>query len=111
MPTITRDDFEKVQINVGSIQEASYIEWAKYSTHYLVIDFGPEIGIKKSCARLTRYEPQELIGRQIIAVMNFPAKQIGKHMSEVLCLGVPDENNDCILVAPDNDAPKGAKLF
>lgn len=87
---ISYDDFEKVEIRTGTILEASLIPDARYSTHHLLIDCGEEVGIKKSCARLTNYKPEDLIGRQIIAVVNFPAKQIGKNMSEVLCLGVPD---------------------
>ena len=108
---ISYEDFEKVQIHTGTIREASLIPDAKYSTHYLIIDFGEEIGIKKSCARLINYEPDELIGKQIIAVTNFPAKQIGKNMSEVLCLGLPDDQGNCVLVSPDANVSNGAKLF
>lgn len=108
---ISYDDFEKVEIRTGTILEASLIPDARYSTHYLLIDCGEEIGIKKSCARLTNYKPEDLVGRQIIAVVNFPAKQIGKNMSEVLCLGVPDDQGNCVLVSPDSSVFNGVKLF
>ncbi|HNT30509.1 MAG TPA: tRNA-binding protein [bacterium] len=108
---ITYDDFSKVDIRVGTVIQAENLADGKYSTHKLHIDFGPEIGQKKSCARLVRYKPEALIGRQVLAVVNFPPKQIGKNISEVLVLGVPDTDGNCVLIHPDSQIPPGAKLF
>jgi tRNA-binding protein len=108
---ITIQDFEKIDIRVGEIVSAELIPNARYSTHKLRIDFGKEIGIKKSCARIVEYGLQELTGKQILAVVNFPHKQIGQIFSEVLILGVPNENENVILVTPEKKSPLGAKLF
>lgn len=108
---IKYSDFEKVDIRVGRIVEASLLKDGKYSTHKLLIDFGGEIGKKKSCARLINYKSEELEGRLVLGVVNFPPRQIGTSISEVLTLGVPDKNGECILVAPDKQAEPGSRLF
>ena len=108
---IEYSDFEKVDIRVGRIVEVSLLKDGKYSTHKLLIDFGDEVGKKKSCARLINYKPEELEDRLVLGVVNFPSRQIGTSISEVLTLGVPDENGECILIAPDKNAGLGVKLF
>ena len=108
MPTF--DEFQRFEMRVGSILTVEHLKNAKYTTHKLLIDFG-EYGKKVSCARVLKYSDQELVGKQVIAVMNFPPRQIGRNMSEVLTLGVPDENGECILLSPDKTAPLGGKLF
>jgi tRNA-binding protein len=108
---IKYEDFERVDIRVGRIIEVSLLKGGKYSTHKLLIDFGVEIGKKKSCARLVNYEVEELKNRLVLGVVNFPPRQIGTSISEVLTLGVPDENGECILIAPDKSSELGAKLF
>ena len=78
----------------------------------MMIDFGPEIGIKKSSAQITKYyEPEKLVGKRVLAVVNFPPRQIGKFMSEVLTLGVPDEEGAVVLITPDFETPVGGRLF
>ena len=110
--TITYADFERVDIRVGTIVEALPFPEARKPAYKLQIDFGPEIGIKKSSAQITvHYTPEELVGRQVMAVVNFPPRQIGPFMSEVLTLGVPDENGNVILLRPDQDVPLGGKLY
>jgi tRNA-binding protein len=110
--TIAYDDFEKVDIRVGTIVAAEPYPEARKPAIKLVIDFGPAIGTRKSSAQLTvRYEPAGLIGRQVAAVVNFPPRQIGKFMSEVLVLGFPDEQGAVVLVVPDKKVPDGGKLF
>jgi tRNA-binding protein len=105
-------DFEKVDIRVGKIIEVQDFPEGKYSTHILKIDFGPEIGPKKSLAKLTpNYKGPELIGKQVIGVVNFSPKQIGKHFSETLTLGLADENGNVVLIHPDKDVPLGGKLY
>lgn len=112
MSTITYDDFARVDIRVGTILEAAPLEGARKPAYRLVIDFGPEIGQRKSSVQITvHYQPNELIGRQVAAVVNFPPRQIGKFMSEVLTLGFPDENGAVVLIAPDKKIPNGGKLF
>ncbi len=111
MTTITYDDFARVDIRVGTILEAAPLEGLRKPALRLSIDFGPEIGLRKSSAQITHYEPASLIGRQVAAVVNFPPRQIGKFMSEVLTLGFPDEDGSVVLVAPDNKVPNGGKLF
>jgi tRNA-binding protein len=105
------EDFEKVDIRVGKIVEASLLDDGKYSTHKLLIDFGEEIGQKKSCARLIHYECDELIDRQVLAVANFPPRQIGKSMSEVLVIGVPREDGEVSLAQLDSEVPLGGALY
>jgi tRNA-binding protein len=110
-PTISFDDFLKVDIRLGTIVKAQVFEEAKKAAYQLWIDFGP-LGVKKSSAQVTEhYALGELIGRRVAAVVNFPPKQIGKFMSEVLCLGFPDRNGKVVLVTVDKAAPDGGKLF
>jgi tRNA-binding protein len=112
MSTITYDDFARVDIRVGTILEAAPLEGARKPAYRLLIDFGPEIGQRKSSVQITvHYQPGELIGRQVAAVVNFPPRQIGKFMSEVLTLGFPDDNGAVVLIAPDKKIPDGGKLF
>jgi tRNA-binding protein len=112
MSTITYDDFARVDIRVGTILDAAPLEGARKPAYRMVIDFGPEIGQRKSSVQITvHYQPGELIGRQVAAVVNFPPRQIGKFMSEVLTLGFPDENGAVVLIAPDKKIPNGGKLF
>jgi tRNA-binding protein len=112
MNQITYADFEKVDIRVGTIRAAQPLEGARKPALRLEIDFGPEIGIRKSSAQLTvHYTPEALVGRQVAAVINFPPRQIGKFMSEVLTLGFPDGDGAVVLVVPDKAVPNGGKLF
>jgi tRNA-binding protein len=109
---ITFSDFEKVDIRVGKIIEAEAFPEAKKPSYKLKIDLGAEIGIKKSCAQLTaNYSIDELIGKHVLCVVNFPPRQIGPALSEVLTLGVPDTNNEPVLVIPDKDVPLGGSLY
>jgi tRNA-binding protein len=109
---ITYDDFLKVDIRVGTILEASVLEGARKPALKLLIDFGPEIGTKKSSAQITvHYTPECVIGRQVAAVVNFPPRQIGKFMSEVLTLGFPAADGSVVMFAPDQVVPNGARLF
>jgi tRNA-binding protein len=111
-PEITYDDFTKVDIRVGTILEAEPLEGARKPAIKLLIDFGPEIGTKKSSAQITvHYTPQCLIGRQVAAVVNFPPRQIGKFMSQVLTLGFPAPDGSVVLFAPDQVVPNGGRLF
>jgi len=111
-PTITYDEFMKVDIRVGTIIEAAPYPEARKPTMKLKIDFGPKIGVKKSSAQLTvHYSPEKLIGRQVAAVVNFPPRQIGKFVSDVLTLGFPDDKGAVVLVAPDQKVPNGGRLF
>ena len=112
MSTITYDDFARVDIRVGTVLDAAPLEGARKPAYRLLIDFGPEIGQRKSSVQITvHYQPGELIGRQVAAVVNFPPRQIGKFMSEVLTLGFPDGNGSVVLIAPDKTVPNGGKLF
>ena len=105
-------DFERVDIRVGRIVRADLFSEARKPAYRLVIDFGAELGTRQSSAQLTHhYQPAELAGRLVLAVVNFPPRQIGPFMSEVLTLGVPDEHGAVVLVAPDKDVPVGGKLF
>ena len=111
-PQITFDDFMKVDIRVGVVVEAAAFPEARKPAIKLKIDFGPAIGIKKSSAQITKYyAPDALIGRQVFAVVNFPPRQIGPFLSEVLTLGVPDEAGEVVLIAPDLETPIGGRLF
>ena len=109
---ISFDDFLKVDIRVGRIVEVEVFAEARKPAYKMRIDFGPEIGIKKSSAQITKhYVPDELIGRLVMAVVNFPPRQIGPLMSEVLTLGVPDEDGEVVLLAPGKDVPIGGRLY
>jgi tRNA-binding protein len=109
---ITFADFERVDIRVGRIVRADAFPEARKPAYKLQIDFGPEIGIRKSSVQLpAHYRLDELEGRLVLAVVNFPPRQIGPFMSEVLTLGVPDGNGAVVLVVPDNEVPLGGKLF
>lgn len=106
------DDFERLDIRVGKVMEVTAFPEGRYSTHILLIDFGPELGLRKSLARLTpNYEDEELLGRQVLCVVNFPPRQIGKHQSEVLTLGVPDKSGNVVLLRPDQDVPVGGRIY
>ena len=110
--TITYDDFERVDIRVGRITRAEPYPEARKPAIKLWVDFGGEIGEKRSSAQITRhYNPEGLIGRQVLAVVNFPPRQIGKVMSEVLVLGVPDATGEVVLIGPEQDVPLGGRLF
>jgi tRNA-binding protein len=112
MSTISFADFEKVDIRVGTIMAAEPFPEARKPAIKLRIDFGPEIGVRKSSAQITRhYRLEELVGRQVAAVVNFPPRQIGPFMSEVLTLGFPDGEGNVVLIAPDKRVPDGGKLF
>lgn len=109
---ITYDDFEKVDIRVGTITRAEPFPEARKPAIKLWVDFGGELGEKRSSAQLVaHYTPEALVGRQVLAVVNFPARQIGKVMSEVLVLGVPDAAGDVVLIGPGHAVPNGGKLF
>lgn len=106
------DDFLRVDIRIGTIVEAEPFPEARKPAFKLKIDFGPAIGVKKSSAQIVdRYSIEDLAGRQIAAVVNFPPRQIGKYMSEVLTLGFADEEGAVILFAPDRKVPDGSRLF
>ena len=108
---ITYDDFLAVDIRVGTVIEAKIFPEARRPAYQFIIDFGDEIGLKKTSAQITvHYKPQDLIGRQVAAVVNFPKKQIGPFMSEVLTLGFSDENGDIILLQPERTVPNGQRM-
>ena len=110
--SVQYSDFEKVDIRVGTVVEASLNEKSIKPSLVLIIDFGKVLGLKKTSAQLTKhYKPEDLIGKQVAAVTNFPAKQIGKMISEVLVLGFPDEDNQPVLVMPTKKIENGGKLF
>ena len=109
---ITFDDFMKVDIRVGVITAAEPFPEARKPAFKLRIDFGPEIGEKKSSAQIVKhYAPEELIGKRVLAVVNFPPRQIGRFMSEVLTLGFPAADGSVVLIAPTKPVPNGGKLF
>ncbi len=109
---IAYDDFVKVDIRVGTVIEAAPFPQARKPAYQLRIDFGPEIGVRKSSAQITKhYKPEDLVGRQVAAVVNFPPRQIGPMMSEVLTLGFPDEAGEVVLIGPGHKVPDGGRLF
>ena len=110
--TITFEDFLKVDVRVGTIVRADAFPEARKPAYKLVIDFGPDIGTKRSSAQIVKnYALEELPGRQVAAVVNFPPRQIGPFMSEVLCLGFPDEAGEVTLVTPTGPVPNGGRLY
>ncbi len=112
MTEISFDDFMKVDIRVGQITRAEPFPEARKPAIKLWVDFGPELGEKQSSAQITRhYDPDTLAGKRVMAVVNFPPRQIGPVMSEVLVLGVPDADNEVVLLVPDKDVPLGGRLY
>lgn len=110
--TISFDDFLKVDIRVGQIVQAEPFPEARKPALKLWVDYGPEIGVKKSSAQITvHYTPDALIGRKVLGVVNFPPRQIGPFMSEALVLGLPDEAGEVVLITPDKDVPIGGRMF
>ena len=106
------DDFAKVDIRVGTITRAEPYPEARRPALKLWVDFGAAIGVKKTSAQITRhYDAKQLVGRQVAAVVNFPPKQIGKFLSEILVLGFPDEDGEVVMVGPDRPVPDGGRLY
>lgn len=106
------DDFAKVDVRAGRIVRAEPFPEARKPAIKLWVDFGPELGQRRSSAQITaHYAPQDLIGKQVLAVVNFPPRQIGPFMSEVLVLGLPDAQGEVVLIAPDKPVPEGGRLF
>ena len=109
---ISWEDFEKVDVRVGTVVEAEPFPEARKPSIKLIVDFGPEVGTRKTSAQLTtHYDPEGLVGKQVVAVVNFPPKRIAGFRSEVLILGVPDENDEVVLLSPDHRVPPGGRMF
>ncbi|WP_055118091.1 tRNA-binding protein [Roseibium album] len=109
---ISFDDFLKVDVRVGKVVEAEEFPEARKPAYKMRIDFGPDIGIKKTSAQITKhYTPESLVGKLVMAVVNFPPRQIGPVRSEVLTLGVPDDEGEVVLLTPDKDVPIGGRLY
>jgi tRNA-binding protein len=112
MSTASYEDFERIDIRVGTVRDAQPYPEARKPAIKLWIDFGPDIGVKRSSAQLTvHYTPEQLIGRQVCAVVNFKPRQIGAFMSEVLTLGMPDGDGAVVLIGPEQSVPDGGRLF
>ncbi len=107
---IPYDDFEKVDMRIGTVVEVER-SLARKPTYRFTLDFGPEIGMKKSCAALTNYAAEELLGQQVVAVVNFPPKKMGPEISEVLILGVPSASGDVIRLQPERNVQPGVRVF
>jgi tRNA-binding protein len=111
-PEITFDDFARVDVRVGTIVDVQPFPEARRPALKLWVDFGERIGVRKTSAQITaHYDPARLVGRQVAAVVNFPPRQIGKFMSEVLVLGFPDAAGEVVMVAPDRPVPNGGRLY
>ena len=108
--TLSFDEFLAVDMRVGRVTTVDPFPEARKPAWKLTIDFGPQLGTKRSSAQITNYAPDALVGRLVVAVVNFPPRQIGPFMSEALCLGASDERGDIILLAPDTDVPAGARI-
>ncbi len=112
MTEISFDDFLKVDVRVGRVVDVQPFPEARRPAYKLWVDFGGDIGVRKSSAQITRhYAPETLVGRQVLAVVNFPPRQIGRFMSEVLVLGVPDSDGEVVLIGPDLEVPPGGRLY
>ena len=112
MPEISWEDFEKVDVRVGRVSEAEPFPEARKPSIKLTVDFGPEIGTRRTSAQLAaHYDPESLVGKRVVAVVNFPPKRIAGFKSEVLVLGVPDEAGEVVLLSPDQDVPAGGRMF
>ncbi|MEM8824993.1 MAG: tRNA-binding protein [Pseudomonadota bacterium] len=108
---ISFDDFLKVDIRVGRVTRAEPYPEARKPALKMWIDFGPDLGERKTSAQITaHYTPESLVGRQVLAVVNFPPRQVGRFMSEVLVLGLPDENGEVVLLSPDQEVPLGGRM-
>ena len=111
MSEISQDDFERVDLRVGRVVEAAPLEGARVPALVLRVDLGAELGVRKSCARITHlYQPAELVGRLVVAVVNLPPRQIGSHISECLVTGFPGPGGSVTLCVPDGDVPPGTRL-
>ena len=112
MAEISFDDFQKVDIRVGTIVDAQEFPEARKPAFKLWVDFGDDLGVKKTSAQITKhYDLHALVGRQVAAVVNFPPRQIGKFMSEILVLGFPDGENEVVMIGPDHPVPNGGSLY
>ncbi|NQY58870.1 tRNA-binding protein [Cognatishimia sp.] len=112
MAEITFDDFLKVDIRTGVVVDAQPYPEARKPAIKLWVDFGGGLGVKKSSAQITKhYTPESVVGKPVMAVVNFPPRQIGKFMSEILVLGVPDDEGEVVLITPDKEVPKGGRLY
>ncbi len=112
MDEISYGDFQKLDIRVGRVVRAEDFPEARKPACKLWVDFGRDIGTRKSSAQITaNYKPGQLVGRQVLAVVNFPPRQIGRFMSEILVLGVPGKDGEVVLITPDSEVPDGGKLY